>query len=182
MVHPSSFDEFEEALTVFWRNRREQNELIHKRRNQVERGKLLYFDCGSHRGKLEGLEVPDHFTPGSFHALADAEEVGWHPEYKKELCSYNKKRMKGSEDVKVLTKEVNAVQNPALGAVLLWRFACGYRSGNERSEPAPLPLMFLVLPVLLDEGYSEMLAGTQGRSGLRAFVAKFSDARVSRAT
>lgn len=97
MVHPSSFDEFEEALTVFWRNRREQNELIHKRRNQVERGKLLYFDCGSHRGKLEGLEVPDHFTPGSFHALADAEEVGWHPDYKKELCSYNKKRRKGSK-------------------------------------------------------------------------------------
>lgn len=82
--------------------------------------------------------------------------------------------------MKVLTKEVNAVQNPALGAVLLWRFACGYRSGNERSEPAPLPLMFLVLPVLLDEGISEMLAGTQGRSGLRAFVAKFSDARVSK--
>lgn len=95
MVHPSSFDEFAEALTVFWGNRREQNELIHKRRNQVERGKLLYLDCGSHRARLEGLEVPDHFTPGSFHALADAEEVGWHPEYQKELCSSERKRVKG---------------------------------------------------------------------------------------
>ncbi len=97
MVHPSSFDEFAEALTVFWWNRREQNELVHKRRNQVERGKLLYLDCGSHRARLEGLEVPDHFTPGSFHALADAEEVGWHPEYQKELGSSERKRVKGSK-------------------------------------------------------------------------------------
>lgn len=80
----------------------------------------------------------------------------------------------------VLSKEVSAVQNPALGAALLWRFACGYRSGNERGEPAPLPLLFLVLPVLLDADISEMLAGTQLRSGLRAFVAKFSDARESK--
>ena len=97
MVHPSSFDEFAEALTVFWWNRREQNELVHKRRNQVERGKLLYLDCGSHRARLEGLEVPDDFTPGSFHALADAEEVGWHPEYQKELGSSERKRVKGSK-------------------------------------------------------------------------------------
>lgn len=80
----------------------------------------------------------------------------------------------------VLDREVRAVQNPALGAILLWRFAVGYRSGNVRSETAPLPLVFVVLPVLLDADMSDVLEGTLARSGLRAFVAKFSEAQRSK--
>jgi hypothetical protein len=79
-----------------------------------------------------------------------------------------------------LDREVRAVLNPALGAALLWRFAYGYRSGNERGDPAPIPLVFLTLPVLLDEEISTLVARTQPRSGLRAFVAKFSEARTSK--
>jgi len=36
-----------------------------------------------------------------------------------------------------LDREVNAVQNPALGAVVLWRFACGYQFASQLGEPAP---------------------------------------------
>jgi hypothetical protein len=80
--------------------------------------------------------------------------------------------------VSVLDREVRAVQNPALGAILLWRFAVGFRLGNVRSQTAPLPLVFVVLPVLLDADMSDVLEGT--RSGLRAFVAKFSEAQRSK--
>jgi hypothetical protein len=80
--------------------------------------------------------------------------------------------------VSVLDREVRAVQNPALGAILLWRFAVGYQSGNVSSQTAPLPLVFVVLPVLLDADMSDVLEGT--RSGLRAFVAKFSEAQRSK--
>jgi hypothetical protein len=34
-----------------------------------------------HQQKLQGLEVPAFFTPGSFHALAEEKTVGWHPDY-----------------------------------------------------------------------------------------------------
>jgi hypothetical protein len=33
------------------------------------------------------LEVPRHFTPGCFYALADTKSVGWHPDYKSKLKS-----------------------------------------------------------------------------------------------
>jgi hypothetical protein len=55
--------------------------VIHKSLTGVERGQLLLADCGMHQQKLQGLEVPAFFTPGSFHALAEEKTVGWHPEY-----------------------------------------------------------------------------------------------------
>ncbi len=90
MIHSSSLDDFENTLASFWKNRRQQNRLVHGRSGAIGQGKLLYLDCVSHRARLEGLEVPDHFTPGSFHALADAQEIGWHPEYRTRLHSSEK--------------------------------------------------------------------------------------------
>ena len=69
--------------------------------------------------------------------------------------------------------EVRNVQNPALGAGLLWRFACGYSEAHPRREPVPLPLLFVVLPIILQEQVEELVAGTQKASGLRVFAGKF---------
>lgn len=82
--------------------------------------------------------------------------------------------------MKVLAQEVRNVQNPGLGAGLLWRFACGYVEAQRASEPVPMPLLFVVLPVLFHEQTEEFLRGTQKASGLRAFAAKFSDAKNSK--
>lgn len=75
-----------------------------------------------------------------------------------------------------LAQEVRNVQNPGLGAMLLWRFAIGYSSSNRTSEPAPLPVLFLVLPILLHERTRDHLRSTRGASGLRAFTSKFGEA------
>ena len=75
--------------------------------------------------------------------------------------------------MKALSLEVRNVQNPALGAGLLWRFACGYSEAHPRRDPVPLPLLFLVLPIILHEQIEELVAGTQKASGLRAFAGKF---------
>jgi len=72
-----------------------------------------------------------------------------------------------------LTRETQNVQNPALGATLLWRFACGYVASHPTRDPVPLPLLFLVLPAILHERTEEFINGTQKSSGLRAFSAKF---------
>lgn len=79
-----------------------------------------------------------------------------------------------------LNREVRAVQNPALGAMLLWRCCVGYSSAHERAQPAPLPLLFLVLPMLLHKDTAELVMSTQRVSGLRKFVEKFQLAAQSK--
>jgi len=81
IVHEDSFDDYEESLIAFWKNKRAAHRVIHKSLSNVEFGQLLLADCGAHQQKLQGLEVPVFFTPGSFHALAEEKSVGWHPEY-----------------------------------------------------------------------------------------------------
>ena len=85
LVHEKSFDEYEEALISAWKNKRSLHNITHKDHSAIDRGKLLLADCGLHHQKLQGLEPPPFFTPGSFHALAEDQTVGWHPEYKKLL-------------------------------------------------------------------------------------------------
>lgn len=80
----------------------------------------------------------------------------------------------------MLSKEAKNVQNPALGAALIWRFCCGYVETHRVSEPPPLPLLFLVLPIVLHQATSEFVKRTYKSSGLRAFAAKFGDSSVSK--
>lgn len=79
-----------------------------------------------------------------------------------------------------LTSEVRNVQNPALGAGLLWRFACGYVNSHQTHAAVPLPLFFVVLPITLHEKTEEFLNSTQMQSGLRAFASKFGKAENSK--
>jgi len=80
----------------------------------------------------------------------------------------------------MLAREAQNVQNPALGAALVWRFCCGYVETNRVSAPPPLQLLFLVLPIVLHQATSEFVRRTYKSSGLRAFAAKFGDSAVSK--
>lgn len=60
--------------------------------------------------------------------------------------------------------DVMYVQNPALGAVLLWRFTCGYYSNENR--PVPFPLLFVVLPIVFRQDLCSVIKSTQKASGL----------------
>lgn len=82
--------------------------------------------------------------------------------------------------MRVLTREVTNIQNPALGAGLAWRFVCGYVAGHSTRNAAPLPLLFLVLPIILHEQTEEFVKGTLQATGLRAFAAKFGKAENSK--
>ena len=50
--------------------------------------------------------------------------------------------------MRALSKEVYAIQNPALCAVLLWRFACAYNQHHPDRAHVPLLLFFIVLPMV----------------------------------
>lgn len=67
------------------------------------------------------------------------------------------------------------MQNPALGALLLWRFAASYEIHSQTREPTPLPLLFFILPILFHEDTVAFIETTRISSGLRAFADKFSD-------
>lgn len=71
--------------------------------------------------------------------------------------------------------ELDLVQNPAIGAYLIWNFALGYQEGG--AEAAPFPLAFLVLPMLLHRQTFEEIASTRKASGLALFAAKFDSQR-----
>jgi hypothetical protein len=85
LVFDSSFDEFEDGLVRTWTNLKRKTDIRLSHKDDIEKGQYLYADCSDHKAKLEGLEIPNHFTPGSFHALSDGEAVGWHPDYKDKL-------------------------------------------------------------------------------------------------
>lgn len=80
----------------------------------------------------------------------------------------------------LLTQEVRNIQNPALGAGMLWRYACGYVSSDSTHDPVPLPLLFVVLPVIFHEQTEDFVQGTQKASGLRAFASKFGRSETSK--
>ena len=73
----------------------------------------------------------------------------------------------------VLNRETRAVQNPALGAMLLWRCCSGYHSASKSASPMPIPLLFLVLPILMHEETGQLLVSTRVQSGLKKCVEKF---------
>lgn len=75
--------------------------------------------------------------------------------------------------VSSLAREAHLTQNPALGAVLLWRFACGYREKHPTSDHPPLQLAFIVLPLLLHKETFEILRSTKPATGLHGFSDKF---------
>jgi len=76
----------------------------------------------------------------------------------------------------VLTREIEVMQNPALGSLLLWRFAKAYADAHPQKAGPLLPLAFLVLPLVWNQGTAGPLEGTRTGSGLRFYVGKFANA------
>lgn len=79
-----------------------------------------------------------------------------------------------------LAREVENVQNAALGAALLWRFSCGFVDSHPTHDHAQIPLAFLVLPIVLHQATAEFLRSTRPSSGLRAFAAKFGESKTAK--
>lgn len=63
-----------------------------------------------------------------------------------------------------IDREVYYVQNPAIGAAVLWQFICGYYS--KESKAVPFPLLFVVLPIIFREDLCTIIKTTQKGKGL----------------
>ena len=71
--------------------------------------------------------------------------------------------------------ELDIVQNPAIGAYLIWQFTLGYQTSG--ADSVPVPLAFLVLPMLLHRPTFDEIVSTRKASGLPLFAAKFDKER-----
>src|SRR5579871_1894535 len=71
--------------------------------------------------------------------------------------------------------ELQIIQNPALGAYVIWRYGLSFQ--GEAGQPATLPLAFLVLPLLLHRSTLELIGSTRRVSGLALFAAKIGECR-----
>jgi hypothetical protein len=80
----------------------------------------------------------------------------------------------------ILNREVELVQNPALGAGLLLNCTKGYVQANATNSPMPIPLLYLVLPIVLHEETEKIIASTQTKSGLRMAASKFIDSSIAK--
>lgn len=86
-VNATALDDLAAELIATWRNKQRRVSLMHSSHTEENRGQLLYTDCIEHTAKLDGLETPQHFIRGSWHALADEIVVGWHPSFKIRLAN-----------------------------------------------------------------------------------------------
>lgn len=84
-VHEAGWKDYETALRQQWESHSGITALTHKTLTRVEQGKVVFHQCCACIAHIQGALPPAHFTPGSFHALADHEEIGWHPDFKAEL-------------------------------------------------------------------------------------------------
>jgi len=71
---------------------------------------------------------------------------------------------------------VALVQNPALGASLVWKFCRGFQA-EKLGELTPMPSLFLVLPILLHESTLDEVRSTNLPSGLGKVVSKLANER-----
>lgn len=75
-----------------------------------------------------------------------------------------------------LSAEIRNVQNPALGAYIIWNFTRGYYA--YQSTFVPFPLLFIVLPMIFRKDISQLILSTRRSSGLRSFANKFVDKQI----
>ncbi len=81
-VLEGSFHEFEEGLRRTWQSHKMRLDIEQKGAMEEERGRLLFAQCIGIQLRLQGMDVPAYFVPGSFHTLADSLQIGWHPRYR----------------------------------------------------------------------------------------------------
>ena len=84
-ILPESIDELDSDLIKRHSLIRDEVEDTLKQLGKKARGRTIYNRCCVTQLKLEGREVPGHFVPGCYNALADRLRIGWHPSYERML-------------------------------------------------------------------------------------------------
>lgn len=78
--------QFETNLIRFWKNKKYELHLLHQEKlSKEDRGRLLLSLCQSHDATLRNLKPPPPTIAGTYHALADKPNIGWHDDWETEF-------------------------------------------------------------------------------------------------
>ncbi|MGE5342232.1 MAG: ABC-three component system protein [Candidatus Omnitrophota bacterium] len=75
--------DFEDKLIRFWNSQKKKIDITQKGISEIEQGSLLYNECKSRQETIRGEPPPSSTIPGTYHALANKLDLGWHPNWKK---------------------------------------------------------------------------------------------------
>lgn len=73
--------DFESKLKTYHQSQDEEIQIVHNNLDDEKKGKLLYSRCKSRRERINNVDPPDRTIPGTYHALSDRNELGWHPKW-----------------------------------------------------------------------------------------------------
>lgn len=65
--------------------------------------------------------------------------------------------------------EIELIQNPAIGSIIIWKFLLGYKSIITIKN---FEILFIVLPILLNSELRKYILSTQKRSGFTKVIEK----------
>jgi hypothetical protein len=78
LIDEASAQEFEESLKNYWHSTIKKLSITEKSLKPEERGQLLYHDCKVRQATIGNQPVLSHFVRGTYHNLANENEIGWH--------------------------------------------------------------------------------------------------------
>ncbi len=88
LINRTGFKEYQDNLIDRWNNSKNLIEIEDITNNYEFFGKKLYFTClNDNSVKLQGKDLPSHFTKGEYNHLANNLTIGWHLKYKELLCN-----------------------------------------------------------------------------------------------
>lgn len=91
-VLEDSFLDYQKELIKSWRRQRDTAGIDYSEKSEETIGKAVFLNCMDVRMPLQRMLVPDYFTPGTFHALANTCKVGWHPRFMELLSTTKNKK------------------------------------------------------------------------------------------
>lgn len=68
-----------------------------------------------------------------------------------------------------MTNEIDLIQNPALGSIIIWKFLLGY--GTELKQDK-FEVLFIVLPIIFNQELRKYVDSTQKASGFTKVIEK----------
>jgi len=86
---PTAID-FEKKLTEFWKNHQKKVHIIYSTCDSCQKGMLIYTECRSRQETIKDQNPPSATIAGTYHSLANALELGWHPEWETSFKKYKK--------------------------------------------------------------------------------------------
>lgn len=83
-------DDFERRLKTYWSAQTRKVEILNRDLDDKLKGELLLNDCITRQELIRDISPPDRTIAGTYHAIANRKDIGWHPNWKNLLAKDSK--------------------------------------------------------------------------------------------